>query len=220
MASLGDPSDLAKTGAHARTFLYPPDIVKIQGGYALLIGSGDREKPFDKIMQNRFYMIKDTGGTAVIRCEGDESSCDSDLIDATNSAVAPDTAKGWRIKLGSGEKTVGSAITQAGATHFPTHQPADISGSECSQTLGTARIYTVNNKNAAPFIPGSDRSKIIPGGGFPPSPTRAAVQLTYTHNGQPVTETHSIVHSGTHVAGIDILPTKRRFTYWYIEGLD
>ena len=56
------------SGAVKRKFQYPPDVV---GGRpfgfnydAVLIGSGDREHPFDTSVTNRFYMFKDTGDDA------------------------------------------------------------------------------------------------------------------------------------------------------------
>lgn len=51
--------------ADRRKFFYPPDIVSggSTAGYdALLIGSGDREHPFDQTVVNRMYMFKDRGG--------------------------------------------------------------------------------------------------------------------------------------------------------------
>ena len=55
---------LGGSGAAARKFLYPPDVVFASGTQtydAVLIGSGDREHPHDTSVANRFYMLKDTG---------------------------------------------------------------------------------------------------------------------------------------------------------------
>ncbi len=48
------------TGANARKFLYPPDVVYATGYDAVLIGSGDREHPSDTTVLNRYYMFKDS----------------------------------------------------------------------------------------------------------------------------------------------------------------
>ena len=60
LASVADQS----AAAGRRKFLFPPDIVGQQGYDAVLIGSGDREHPFDTAITNRFYMFKDKGGDA------------------------------------------------------------------------------------------------------------------------------------------------------------
>lgn len=51
--------------ADRRKFLYPPDVVAATSTVpydSLLIGSGDREHPFDTTVVNRMYMFKDRGG--------------------------------------------------------------------------------------------------------------------------------------------------------------
>ena len=62
---------LASLGA--RKFFYPPDVVLGSTFHAVLIGSGDREKPLAATSSDRFYMIKDaklgldgTGQTTII----------------------------------------------------------------------------------------------------------------------------------------------------------
>jgi type IV pilus assembly protein PilY1 len=60
LASIADES----TAAGRRKFLFPPDVVGQVGFDAILIGSGDREHPFDTTVANRFYMFKDKGTDA------------------------------------------------------------------------------------------------------------------------------------------------------------
>ncbi|PKO84904.1 MAG: hypothetical protein CVU17_01640 [Betaproteobacteria bacterium HGW-Betaproteobacteria-11] len=47
--------------ADLRKFLYPPDVVGQTGFDVILVGSGDREHPFDNTVVNRFYAFKDHG---------------------------------------------------------------------------------------------------------------------------------------------------------------
>lgn len=197
-------------------FLYPPDIALCGGQDVILIGSGNREEPFDRLIQNRFYQIADpaTGEVGL-----------SDLVDVTSTGTAPDTSKkGWYFKLATGEKTVGSAVTQSGTTSFPTNEAASNSGNECSTSLGTARLYGVSCSTGGPSVYApvggtpTARSEIIPGGGFPPSPTPAVVTLTDKTTGEK--KTVETVLSGSHVGGSKVVSTKRRITYWYREGLD
>ncbi len=51
----------SSTAAGRRKFQSPPDVVGYAGYDALLIGSGDREHPFDNTVVNRFYMFRDHG---------------------------------------------------------------------------------------------------------------------------------------------------------------
>ena len=226
LASLGDPADATRTGSHARKFFFPFNIVAINGGYALLGGSGDREKPFDTSVLNRFYMLKDSSeiNTYPIRCEGDESSCD--LFNATNSSAMPGNAKGWYITLRAGEKTVGSATTLAGTVFFPTNQPETSATNSCSApNFGTARMYAVNYLNAAATIL-PNRSETLPGGGFPPSPVGIIVQLDQppspgTGSNSTTPKVFQTVCLGPHCLNPGALALERRnFIYWFKEALD
>jgi type IV pilus assembly protein PilY1 len=214
MASLGDPTDLNRSGVNARAFLYPPDVARCAGGDVVLIGSGDREEPYDRTIQNRFFMIQDNvSGTVGI----------GDLTDVTTIGTAvPSTAKGWYFNLGAGEKTVGSAVTQSGSTYFPTNEAVS---NYCSASLGNARMYGVSCSSGGPSVYAPDangqatsRYDVIPGGGFPPSPTTTVVQLTDQTTG--VTKTVSAVISGSYVTGGKVESTKRRLNYWYRDGID
>ena len=55
------PTDIV----NKRKFLFAPEVVVAQDSIglflAVLVGSGDREHPFDGIIANRFYMLKDRG---------------------------------------------------------------------------------------------------------------------------------------------------------------
>ena len=58
-------ASLGGTGANARKFLSQPDVIPADPTNnfdSLLLGSGDREHPFDTAIQNRYYMIKDDHG--------------------------------------------------------------------------------------------------------------------------------------------------------------
>jgi type IV pilus assembly protein PilY1 len=47
-----------------RKFLNPPDVVGQTGYDAVMMGTGDREHPFDNTVVNRFYLFKDHGNDA------------------------------------------------------------------------------------------------------------------------------------------------------------
>jgi type IV pilus assembly protein PilY1 len=193
---------LGGTGSDARKFLSVPDVVAFDGPPAtmdsILIGSGDREHPFDVSITNRFYMIKDSHAlTAVPASVITESTLYDATLDDIQSANATTAAaasallatkNGWYITLGTGEKVVTPSITLAGSTVFGTNIPESTltNTNSCSSGLGEARIYTVNFKNAASVIDNAapvgtlaanDRYTTVAGGGLPAPPVAISVEI-------------------------------------------
>lgn len=161
-----------------RKFLFSPDVVLSKdaaGNFdAVLLGTGDREHPFDATVTNRFYMLKDrvtgldaTGQATIVDATFDATTYPNGLFDATNNCLQ-DTAvcaagstarqdavnslagaRGWKITLLPGEKNVGTATTLAGTTYFNTNQPTgSASGASCESNLGVARQYAVSFADA------------------------------------------------------------------------
>lgn len=187
-------ASLGGTGAAARKFLNKPDVVFGSNYDVVLIGSGDREKPFDTTVLNRFYMIKDshTGLNGAPSCtsNGLPTACaEGDLTDVTNvsseSFELPSTSAGWFLTLQPGEKVVGNALTVFGTTFFGTNRPTPPAPGECSSNLGEARLYALRfdtgtaarDLNADSLITPTDRSIVIAGGGYLPSPVYAPVMV-------------------------------------------
>jgi type IV pilus assembly protein PilY1 len=213
-------AELSANGAQGRKFLYPPDVVAFEeGGYAVLLGSGDREHPFDTTTRNRFYMVKHAAGvTFPVRCTGTVGEM-CDLFDATTSSTVPTDAKGWYIDLATGEKVVGGAVTLAGTTFFPTNEWTPPAPGSCTGDLGIARIYGISYLNASATMylnTGSDelsRSMEVPGGGFPPSPVPTLIEID--------NEFYQGVISGpTVVTPPGLTLDKRNLIYWYRHGTD
>lgn len=102
---------------------------------------------------------------------------------------------------------MGIPVTQGGITYFATNQAGDTSGLECSLSFGTARTYAID------CATGRGTWQIVPGGGFPASPTPAVIELA------DGTTVQGILF-GPHVAGGTQLPRRRQFSYWYRSGLD
>ena len=166
LASVADP--LLPSGR--RKFLFPPDIVSYEGFDAVVIGSGDRDHPFDTSVVNRMYMFKDKGSNSgpltgttgsggayptlttaslfdqTANCIQDASACVSPQTSAT-AITALSAAAGWYITLGTGEKVVGSSLALYGTIYFGTNQPdvaSASSGGSCGSNLGIARRYQVS----------------------------------------------------------------------------
>ncbi len=183
------------TCVYNRKFLFAPDVLADGGGYTLLLGAGDREKPRvnDGSVTNYFFMVKDKpSDSAWLSAEsgtcGSAVICLNSLLGITTS-VTPSAAdlgakKGWYLGLNANEKVVTSAITIFGTVTFSTHQATPPLAGACSSNLGTARVYNVSYSNAASLNGTANRFQTLPANiGLPPSPVGGMVTLD---NGQTV----------------------------------
>jgi type IV pilus assembly protein PilY1 len=193
-------------------------------------GYGDAAHPLVDAVTNRYYMFKDrdTGfsyGPSYTRSattEGGMYDATANLIQDGSSAqkTAANTslvaAQGWYITLGTGEKVVGTSITLAGTTFFNTNQPSPPLPGVCANNLGIARQYAVGYKDGTAPIDNDasgnfsvvDRSKVQPGGGYPPSP----VAVVFQQNGKQ----YQGVISGTDVQSPPGATLGARLrTFWY-----
>jgi len=187
IASLG--CDSASTCTANRKFMFGPEVGVANGQYVIALGSGDREKPIlsytsASSVANRFYLLHDNPADATwltsenATC-GANVICNGSLLPITSTAT-PSTAdlaakpKGWYLALQSTEQVVTSALLLYDTVIFSTHQPAVVSATSCV-SLGTARNYNINYKNAAGT--NGDRFLVIAGGGLAPSPVAGIVIL-------------------------------------------
>lgn len=225
--TLSKIASIAGSGANARKFMGAPSVVYGTAYDAILLGSGDREHPFDTTITNRFYMFKDTNpftpGAALNLTE-------SDLYDATDNLVqqgtatevetakaALDSASGWYFTLDTGEKVVGSAVTVLGTTFFGTNKPTPPDPATCSSNLGEARIYSINFENGAAVsendnvagLTKTDRFVKLAGGGLPPSPVSVQVK---TDDGVTVT---GVITGPKFFKPADA--GRRSRVYWYLN---
>ncbi|HEY1992226.1 MAG TPA: PilC/PilY family type IV pilus protein [Gammaproteobacteria bacterium] len=227
-------ASLGGTGSSARKFLFQPDVVfnnDSSGTYdAVLIGSGDREHPFNTTVQNGFFMIKDTH--AMSEPAGFTTLQLSNLFNATDDSIQVGTAaqqqaaavslassSGWYILFGAntGEKDVGGDVAVEGSVVFNTYTPT--TSSACTPTLGTATQYIVSYKDASATINLTgqtnmviaDRSQNMAGGGFVPTPVHISVSSS---TGQLL----EAVVSGPNVFTFQGATNVRVRTYWKKGG--
>jgi type IV pilus assembly protein PilY1 len=218
-------ASLGGTGADARKFLNKVDVVLGSTFDAVLVGSGDREHPFETSVVDRFYMLQDTfvGLTGGLFCSssGTPVSCThAHLTDVTSNAYQngslPPSSNGWYLTLAGGEKMVSSPITVFGTVIFGTNRPMPNLPGTCGN-LGEARLYQIGFKtgNAVQDLNGdgavdvSDRSEKLAGGGFPPSAVYSPVSI----DGKKT----DVVCVGTRCfkPGGQSFDTRRQRTYWY-----
>jgi type IV pilus assembly protein PilY1 len=207
-------------------------VVKDNGTYLLLVGSGDREKPLlsyttASAVTNYFFMVKDKP-TDPSWLTSQNTPCGANVI-CLNSLTAITTtadpaqatlaaSKGWYLGLSSTEQVVTSAITLYGVVTFSTHQPAVVAPGSCGSNLGQTRVYNINYKNAAPST-GTIRYADLAGDGLPPSPVLATVTLD---DGRTITTVFGRNEEGPLTPGPPpppvpgtSEPTSR--VYWYIQ---
>ena len=189
--------------ACSRKFLHAPEVVVTAEYNAVLVGSGNRERPLlnnaATLVDNAFFMIKDdatdsspdvittsttttTGALALVEFDPNLEPTTAQLDE-----LALSTNKGWYLAFGTQhstpdldhdkEQVVTSAIVFAGVAYFSTHTPT--APTTCGAKLGKARGYAVKFLNASSRDVGSKYSNFA-GGGLAPSPVAGIVEITST----------------------------------------
>lgn len=200
-----------------RKFFYPPDVVLTRSFAAILIGSGDREKPLRTTSTDAFFTVYDKRLTKGAPSTSPTALTQSSLGESGTSATFSD---GCYIPMASGEKIVTSAVTVAGITYFSSNQPVTNTAA-CTANLGKARTY------GAPLFCQTPEVSVLSGGGLPPSPVAGVVQVSYTpaNSSTAVSKFVPFVIGGINVnlSAIEVmrpvipLSPKRRLRYWYLE---
>lgn len=204
---------------------YRPDVVMTKDYAAIMVGTGDREKPLLKVTSDRFFLIKDPLLTPITTAL---SLTDLTKIAAVNnSSMVPVptgetvSANGCYIQLATnGEKVINAPLTVSGVTYFGTNRPAPESTNACVGDLGQAFAYQFPLFCQPPKTPTT-----ILGGGMMPSPVAGVVLLEgKNEKGETITSKQPFLIGGTGPAVTDVtdpqtpIPPKRRPIYWRIHN--
>ncbi|MBT9553740.1 MAG: pilus assembly protein PilY [Hydrogenophaga sp.] len=211
-------ASLSETG-NRRKFFFAPDVTALKTFTAVLIGSGDREKPLDDSTGDAFFTVFDRRGLAV-PAGSDSTFSTTDLGEVGTSQS---TINGCWLGLSTnGEKVVNAAATTAGITYFGTNQPKPADTLSCKPNLGTARLYQI------PAFCGVATTTILPNGGLPPSPVITTVILTETKTNPDGSTTENEITKPIIIGGPEgpnapsivpnAVPPNRKRSYWYLEG--
>lgn len=188
LAALGCSS----SAACSRKFLHAPEVVTGTDFTAILLGSGNRERPLltnqAVNVDNAFFMIKDDhSATPTLITTSDLVEIDPNLAltSTQQAALGTSTNKGWYLAFGTPdtnadldhdkEQVVTSAVVFSGVVYFSTNQP--VRPTACGANLGTARGYAVNYLDASAA---GTRFSVFAGGGLPPSPVTGVVTVSLT----------------------------------------
>jgi type IV pilus assembly protein PilY1 len=158
---------------------FAPDVVVTKDFVAVLVGTGDREKPLLVSTADNFFLVKDTVGvpraTPLVKSDLTRvTKIDNTTMAPTSPNPAPSDPEGCYLELATnGEKVVNAPFTIAGATYFGTNRPKPASSTTCSADLGEAYGYKFPLFCGVPAKPNS-----IAGGGLPPSPVGGIVTVS------------------------------------------
>ncbi len=149
------------SASKGRKIFYRPSVVVKEGYHALVFGTGDRAHPLNLAVQDRLYMVKDSGQTTPLR--------ESDLFNATSTPLGLTTEQtleleskaGWYITLpNDGEKVLAPALVFSGVAYYTTYTPstdAEVVNSCTDGNLGKARLWSVRWRDgSAAFYPTGD----------------------------------------------------------------
>lgn len=157
---------------------YPPDAVATKNFIAVMVGTGDREKPLLVSTSDNFFLVKDNVDAAAPTLRNQGNMTRVARIDNTSmlpvDVINPvaDEPEGCYLQLATnGEKVVNAPFTIAGTTYFGTNRPKPSNPNICSADLGEAYAYKF------PLFCGVPTSNQIVGGGLPPSPVGGIVEL-------------------------------------------
>jgi type IV pilus assembly protein PilY1 len=183
------------TGPTGSKIFYNPDVTlegnPAEGDYEMLFfGTGDREHPNELTVINRLYAIKDKNPSSPLT-ETDLFDVTDDELQATGTTGERVSeimqqlgeAKGWFIRLETGEKCLAPSLVLNKVAYYTTFTPASGGGGgddPCYVGEGIARVYALqyqtgnaafnfdltNDDGTTKVISKTDRSKGI-GTGMP-----------------------------------------------------
>ncbi|CAD5371845.1 Type IV fimbrial biogenesis protein PilY1 [Rubrivivax sp. A210] len=208
-------ADLSEGTATGRKFFFAPDVVATRSFTALMLGSGDREKPLLSATQDHFFEIFDR------RIAKGVPSATTPIAWSTLYAMGSGDGRvdgnGCYLALDQGEKVVNAAASIGGSSYFGTNRPAGATaGNVCAANLGVAKTY------AMPLFCVAAAGQVVEGGGMPPSPVAGIVGVTNLSGklvyvpfviGAPNAR-HSAIEGSRLRPTVDV-PRKRK--YWFQE---
>ena len=133
-------ADLSGGTSTGRKFFFGPDVIVTRSFTALMLGSGDREKPLLSNTQDHFFELFDRN-----LGKGAPASFTSTVFNdlAAAGASSSTSGAGCYVQLEQGEKVVNAATSIGGVSFFGTNRPSTgaVAAHSCSANLGVAKSY-------------------------------------------------------------------------------
>jgi type IV pilus assembly protein PilY1 len=196
-----------------RKVFFAADAVLTRNYTAVLLGTGDREKPLTTVSNDRFFLIKDPKVG-----KGEPSSftpfTEALLAPVNSSNTAGYDTEGCAFSLAAnGEKVINQPITFGGITYFSTNRPLPPESGSCSRSQN--RAYQM------PLVCRNPKYNNLVGDGLPPSPVVGYVDVGRGKLVPFVIGGPNDKNSAIEAARANILiPAKRKRTYWFLENRD
>ena len=211
----------ALSGSGTRKFFYPPDVVQTPTFAAVMVGSGDREKPLANTSSDAFFTLKDT---RLLKGTPTEATTPIAANNLSQVGSAASQASGCFIPMSTaGEKIINAPVSIGGISYFSTNKPSVPDANSCSSNLGVSKVYS------APLFCAAATSQVLTGGGLPPSPVTGIVTVNYASplTGQTVSKKVPFIigapnSKGSGIEGSKVTPLitpVRKRRYWYLENV-
>ena len=211
-------ADLSGGTTSPRKFFFGPDVIVTRAFAALMLGSGDREKPLLDTTHDHFFQIFDRTLT-----KGAPTPTPSPIVFGDLSAsgsTSTTTGAGCYVALAVGEKVVNAATSIGGNSYFGTNRPSSAVSTpdshSCSANLGIAKAY------AMPLFCVTPTGSTLTGGGLPPTPVSGIVTIG---SGDTAKKVPFIIGApnpkNSAIEGSRVNPSiqvPRNRIYWYQEG--
>jgi type IV pilus assembly protein PilY1 len=206
-----------------RRVFFAPDVVRTKNYTALMLGTGDREKPLTgttcssdstTCTNDRFFIFKDravakgapTGVTVL-------TELDTTKVKPVGSDASTTDPDACYVQMAiNGEKVINQPVTFGGVTYFSSSRPS-AGGQSCSTIISKA--YQV------PLICRAATVSELVGDGLPPSPVVGYVEVG---NGKVVP--FVIGGPNTKKSAIEVgrpnlsIPGNRKRSYWFMQNQD
>ena len=203
-------------GSTTTKFFFGPDVIVTRSFAALMLGSGDREKPLLSTTQDHFFQILDRNIGKGAPTPSPTAIAMGDLT--PSGTVSSTTGAGCYVTLATGEKVVNASTSIGGNSYFGTNRPSPSSqdSQSCSANLGIAKTY------AMPLFCVTPTGTTLTGGGLPPTPVSGIVTIG---SGDTSIKVPFIIGApnpkNSAIEGGRVNPTinvPRNRIYWYQEG--
>jgi type IV pilus assembly protein PilY1 len=221
-----DSASMTKIASLGGKVFFPPDVVVTSNFVAVLLGTGDREKPLQNTTQDHFFLIKDNVGAprSSALSIGDLGEI-AQMKDHENATIpTPEETKGQSYVNGCyltlttvGEKVINAPLTASGVTYFSTNRPTPANSNQCTADLGQALTYQLPLFCVVPGTPTN-----ITGGGLAPNPVGGVVLITNADNSTQ--KVNFLIGAGTNNSNFSpkqpdpSVNARRSRLYWRIDN--